>query len=222
VENVKGFETSSAYQMLAETLSGLGFDSRTFLISPTQLGVPNSRLRCYILARKRLFPEKLSREIITDLNGVADEATSEPDKIVGYLDQTNTDEFLLDDKCLSKHAEVLDIVTSQSAGSCCFTKSYGRYAEGTGSVLQQTGDLDDIYRRAREVGDRTCPEYAAVLRDLRLRYFTPDEVARLMGFDNSFTFPPDFRENKLHCFRVLGNSLNVKVVSFLATILFKE
>ena len=111
--------------MLAESLAGLGFDSRTFLVSPSQLGVPNSRLRCYVLARKRPFPEKLSREIITDLSGFADAAG--PDRLGGYLDPTAAaDEFLLDDKCLSKHAEVLDIVTPQSAGSCCFTKSYGR------------------------------------------------------------------------------------------------
>ena len=70
------------------------------------------------------------------------------------------------------------------------------------------------------MGDRSSPEYAKVLRELRLRYFTPDEVARLMGFDNSFSLPPDFRDNKLHCYRVLGNSLNVKVVAFLADILF--
>ena len=56
VENVKGFETSTAYSLLIECLQQIGFDWRTFLISPTQLGVPNSRLRCYIVARSSKLP----------------------------------------------------------------------------------------------------------------------------------------------------------------------
>ena len=58
--------------MLMDCLQDLEFDTRTFLISPTQLGVPNSRLRCYIIARRhRQLPETLdSNEIITDLCGI--------------------------------------------------------------------------------------------------------------------------------------------------------
>ena len=145
-------------------------------------------------------------------------------RIKDYLDPPSSglDEYQLSDKCLSKHAEVLDIVTPESTGSCCFTKSYGRYVEGTGSVLQVAGDLDDVYVRARAASGEE--EAVSVLRELGLRHFTPTEVSRLMGFgDSTFSFPPEYMaDNKLHCYRVLGNSLNVHVVAFLADILFNR
>ncbi|GFR68800.1 tRNA (Cytosine-5-)-methyltransferase [Elysia marginata] len=51
----------------------------------------------------------------------------------------------------------------------------------------------------------------SLLRRLRLRYFTPREVANLLCFPSSFTFPEDV--TKIQKYRVLGNSLNVHVVS---------
>ena len=51
-----GFEVSEARRSLVSTLSSSGFFWREFLLSPTQIGVPNSRLRYYLIARKRDFP----------------------------------------------------------------------------------------------------------------------------------------------------------------------
>jgi len=56
-------------------------------------------------------------------------------------DENYFEEFMLPKKVLSKLALVLDIVTLQSERSCCFTKAYGHYAEGTGSVLKMA-DVD--------------------------------------------------------------------------------
>ena len=88
-------------------------------------------------------------------------------------------------------------------------------------VLLSSGSIS--WKRARLSGEKGSPEYVQVLRELRLRYFTPMEVAKLMGFGPSFAFPTEYlRERKLHCYRVLGNSLNVRVVAFLAGILFNH
>ena len=56
-----------------------------------------------------------------------------------YLDEENdsSSDLLMEDKSLRKFSEVIDIVNRSSANSCCFTKSYGRYADGTGSLIQQ-------------------------------------------------------------------------------------
>ncbi|KAG8252724.1 tRNA (cytosine-5-)-methyltransferase [Homalodisca vitripennis] len=43
-------------------------------------------------------------------------------------------EFLVPDKLL-KRAWVMDIITKESTRSCCFTKAYGHYVEGTGSIF---------------------------------------------------------------------------------------
>ena len=88
-------------------------------------------------------------------------------------------------------------------------------------VLPSSGSIS--WKRARLSGEKGSPEYVQVLRELRLRYFTPMEVAKLMGFGPSFAFPNEYlKERKLHCYRVLGNSLNVRVVAFLAGILFNH
>ncbi|MED6278994.1 tRNA (cytosine-5-)-methyltransferase [Ilyodon furcidens] len=44
--------------------------------------------------------------------------------------------YLLKPKTLLRYGSILDIVQAQSRRSVCFTKAYGRYVEGTGSVLQ--------------------------------------------------------------------------------------
>ena len=246
VENVKGFETSSACEKLIHVLHELSFDTKSFLISPTQLGIPNSRLRFYLIAKKvkpttsRDEKECISSDnIITNLQTINDLpqiiqntflSKIMPKKLEEYLRCNNpADNLLLQDDVLSKYGEVLDIVQPTSNTSCCFTKSYGRYAEGTGSVIQQDGDLNSVFERARMFPKKSV-EYVSVLRELKLRYLDPYEIADLLGFpairDNEkenrrvFKFPPKYLERRLHCYRVLGNSLNVHVVSFLSCILF--
>ncbi|NXT02156.1 TRDMT methyltransferase, partial [Jacana jacana] len=51
VENVKGFESSSARNELLRTLETCGFKYQEFLLSPTCLGIPNSRLRYFLIAK---------------------------------------------------------------------------------------------------------------------------------------------------------------------------
>ncbi|PHJ25430.1 dna methyltransferase, partial [Cystoisospora suis] len=50
LENVRGFENSESHRILMETLRVRGFQVEEFLVSPTQLGCPNTRVRYYCLA----------------------------------------------------------------------------------------------------------------------------------------------------------------------------
>ncbi|KAK2718192.1 hypothetical protein QYM36_005495 [Artemia franciscana] len=52
IENVYGFESSKMRENMLEILQSSGFYTIEFLLSPTDFGVPNSRLRYYLLARK--------------------------------------------------------------------------------------------------------------------------------------------------------------------------
>lgn len=52
LENVKKFEESDARNMFIKTLQDSGFHYMEFLLTPTSLGIPNSRSRYYCLARK--------------------------------------------------------------------------------------------------------------------------------------------------------------------------
>lgn len=52
MENVKGFEKSKMREDFIETLKLAGFHYQEFIISPTLIGIPNTRQRYYCIARK--------------------------------------------------------------------------------------------------------------------------------------------------------------------------
>lgn len=149
-------------------------------------------------------------------------------KICHVLETDNVDcdvyrEHLLTDKVLIKYCSVLDIVTKDSVKSCCFTKAYTHYTEGTGSVYCPLDDtkvkqIFDLY----ETVVKDSSEYLAALQSLHLRYFTPTEVSRLMCFPDccSFSFPVNTTTKQKY--RLLGNSINVKVVSLLIMLMVCE
>lgn len=84
-------------------------------------------------------------------------------------------------------------------------------------MIQQAGDLDDVYQRSRSAP--TEEEKVSILQELNLRYFSSREVANLLGYPSTIQFPQDMTLHQKY--RCLGNSLNVHVVSFLLQLLFK-
>ena len=150
-------------------------------------------------------------------------------QISSYLLSLSDEELsslLVPDKILQKYAIVTDIVRPTSTHSCCFTKAYGNYALGTGSILQHSLGSDELTKAFKEYSHDQLQggepgkmeEAVECLRKLNLRYFAPKEVANLMCFPNAFHFPPSLSRNQ--CYKVMGNSLNVYVVSILMTYLF--
>lgn len=113
----------------------------------------------------------------------------------------------------------MDICTLESKRSCCFTKAYGKYVEGTGSIFtpKSKNEIDEIYEKLDQTNEE---EYLENAKTLQLRFFTPKEVARLMSFPENFSFPNDVTKNQRY--KLLGNSVNVKVVSKLIQILFED
>lgn len=232
LENVKGFETSQAHKLLIESLSKNHYKYQEFLLCPKQLGIPNARLRYYLVASKA-ESFKQGCKLITDPSEIDQEiikkyARNHSSTLSSFInlaeDPFDKEQLELSDALLEKHAEVFDIVDPNSSSSCCFTKSYGKYAEGTGSILYPIPSNNETMKEAFEKASKsTSPEEKRqMLRTLKLRYFSPSEVALLMGFPNSIQFPPEYIKKPQLCFRVLGNSLNVTVVSMLTTVLLKS
>lgn len=245
MENVKGFETSRARDMYVAALEAAGFHYQEFMLSPSQLGVPNTRHRYYCLARKWApFAYK------TDgcLERFPEEQRGRPafgGSVAQYLDGETADEgLLLPADVLLKRGKVLDIAGPSAERTMCFTKAYTHYTEGTGSVYCPY-DAERVKQAFDEVaGLAGADDERAlnVLQALRLRYFSPSEVARLMCFplarrqragddaddvvdameaaDGSagFSFPAE--TTKRQRYRLLGNSINVYVVSELIQMLF--
>lgn len=195
VENVKGFEESDARDVMVETISSLGYKFKEYLISPTDLGIPNSRLRYYMTASKSA---KEGSSISLGVPKIIDPCP-ECNKVISfnevdektpwnslsdYLEFEVDPAYNLTEKDF-KYLQVMDIVTGDSKKSCCFTKAYSHLYQGTGSVLR--------------------------LSDNQMRFFTPREICNLMCFPAAFQFPSEVTNRQRY--KLLGNSVNVKVVS---------
>ncbi|KFP26414.1 tRNA (cytosine(38)-C(5))-methyltransferase, partial [Colius striatus] len=239
LENVKGFESSSARKELLQTLQTCGFQYQEFLLSPTCLGIPNSRLRYFLIAKHHQEPfsfqapgqvsllvlvvcvgewregsssseeeKNLDPNIDPDCSGeilpkgaflFKLETVEEMERKLGqdndssiqmlkdFLEEENEEmsHFFLPPKSLLRYAFLLDIVNPSCRRSTCFTKGYGHYVEGTGSVLQTAVDvqLESVFKHIEEL---PAEEKLMKLATLKLRYFTPREIANLHGF------PPEF------------------------------
>ncbi|KAI2648864.1 tRNA (cytosine(38)-C(5))-methyltransferase [Labeo rohita] len=263
LENVKGFETSAARDALLQTLRECDYSFQEFLISPTSLGIPNSRLRYFLIAKRPpgSFSFLTSAEIMEGfpMSGSPDNLAAphnHPTSSESEIEKTGTiifkleteqelerkriqdsqetvrrlqdflqegeedmDQYLLPPKTLLRYALLMDVVQPSSRRSVCFTKGYGHYVEGTGSVLQSCVDveLESVFKNLELLSEE---DKLKQLHQLKLRYFTPREIANLMGFPADFTFPKHISIKQQY--RVLGNSLNVHVVSHLIRLMISN
>ncbi|KAN0024790.1 hypothetical protein ACTFIV_009199 [Dictyostelium citrinum] len=134
----------------------------------------------------------------------------ECDEISNYFDKDLTDDELYEKykvphNLLLSKGMLFDIKQKDSKTSNCVTKSYGKFIEGTGSIVQ----MDSNFKA--DINDTKS------LIPLRLRYFSPKEITRLHGFPEEFKFSPKL--TTIQCYRLIGNSLNVKIVSELLKVL---
>lgn len=91
---MKGFEVSETRQELVETLRGLGYHVREFLLSPMNYGIPNSRLRYYLLARSTCaFDDALSKDEVICTNIPPGTDVSGIKRTVGEYLETDDDAF---------------------------------------------------------------------------------------------------------------------------------
>lgn len=216
MENVQGFEKSKARDIFIEALKSSGFFYQEFMLSPTSLGIPNSRTRYYCIARKS---DKFNFGCEELLEKFPIEMGLKCSKISEIIEETD-EKFLIPKNALLKRLFLLDIRYKDSTGSNCFTKAYTRYTEGTGSVFCpiQEDKAGEILKRAKELEATDSEKFLECVTELNLRYFSPKEVSRLMSFPDQFDFPKETGRNKKY--RLLGNSLNVKVVAELIKLLF--
>ncbi|XP_063990600.1 tRNA (cytosine(38)-C(5))-methyltransferase [Diachasmimorpha longicaudata] len=229
LENVVGFEKSETRDSLIDAIEGK-FNYKEFLLSPCQFGILNTRRRYYLIARRKdldfcfddpslvySIPEECSHML-------SPSRKSNPSRIEDILEdnaeETRENErqrYFLSEETVQKRLNVLDVRSPDSTGSCCFTKAYFRYAEGTGSVYSPLAQ-DEVRDKINCIRNNGDPEERLeLMRSLKLRYFTPREVSRLMSFPEDFSFPNSITDKQKY--RLLGNSINVHVVSLLIQVL---
>ncbi|KAJ1829738.1 hypothetical protein LPJ56_000050 [Coemansia sp. RSA 2599] len=222
MENVAGFEKSDTRALLLRQLVRVGYRFEEYLLNPLQLCYPNSRTRYYLLAKLDAEPRECSdseefpprfRHSVSGVSLIAPAADAqghvdfekgvwhheEVRQVKEFMQSLSPEEvelYRLSPKVLEKHGYVYDVVTPEDRRTCCFTKGYTHYAEGTGSILQLQGTVGK---------DEMTIE--------NTRYFTPREVANLMGFPADFSLPANTSIKQ--GYRLLGNSLSVSIVSVL-------
>ncbi|XP_077592030.1 tRNA (cytosine(38)-C(5))-methyltransferase isoform X2 [Stigmatopora nigra] len=261
LENVKGFEKSSARQYFVEMLRKCGYTYQEVMLSPTSIGIPNSRLRYFLMAKisggtrlskikehdmsmvpaetesseapslscpqqpvssmirqgKKdgvcvLYKLETANDALKKINQNNDSSVKQIQDFLEPQENLEMEQYLVPSKILMRYALILDIVQPNCRRSICFTKGYGRYVEGTGSVLQSCleTEIETVFKNLDRFSQE---EKLQQLQRLKLRYFTPREVANIMGFPESFSFPEEISIKQRY--KILGNSLNVLVVSTL-------
>ncbi|KHN80752.1 tRNA (cytosine-5-)-methyltransferase [Toxocara canis] len=139
VENVCGFETSSAHAMLVEVLTELEYELQEFILSPADLAIPNSRPRYYLLAKRNPGSSLvgMSGFISRKLPDCATSTNHLPHYIGEFVcDECDRDTRLrLDERMAARYAKGIDMVTRKSTRSSCFTKSYSLLISSSGPVL---------------------------------------------------------------------------------------
>ena len=231
MENVEGFESSESHRLLIESVTKLGYSFQEFILSPHNFGIPYKRDRFFFVARRvRSDPWKKTsaskRRIyhgsipgnsqcvrVDYIDGTCEMGTAQSAELWSKLNAHCRPlvDFLesLDEggrhrvprSVLDKSRHVIDIVGTKSKHCCCFTKSYTSYTRGSGSVLVTASE------GAKHPIPRDDVDF---LERLKLRYFSPREIANLHGFPASFRFPKDVTEKQKY--KALGNSLSVTVV----------
>ena len=131
----------------------------------------------------------------------------------------------------------MDIVTAKSHRAACFTKNYGSYVTGTGSIICNDPGLvaAGIPTKASNANGSEVKESSEEQKDGaqgedqgggpsfhsdwflpfvgKLRYFHPTEVARIHGYGRSIQWPPTCSLKQK--FGLLGNSLHAPTVAAL-------
>ena len=218
LENVKNFEISEANKMLCDILNKKKYYFLQFLLSPNDFGIPNSRLRFYLIASKikkfEIQEEYLNNinNIIKDKNLIFHNLNSEKIDVKNFLnidkekDKIINNSYYLSKEILSKkNCLSMDIALLKNYSTNCFTKGYTKLFKGTGSILLLEEKL-----------------FKENLNPLDLfgyiRYFTPKEILKFLCFNENFVFPKSLTEKAKY--KLLGNSINVKVVNILMNYLF--
>lgn len=239
IENVKGFEGSDTRDLLVQALKLKDYKFQEMLVTPTDFGIPNSRLRYYLLAKLAVSFKYQTTDNVFEMSSISSDDGNliQQNSLAKYVKSINSkcqqklvkdfilnsnqdikiSDYDLPEDILKRFHNILDIVYGDSAKSCCFTKSYSKYIEGTGSVYSclPKDEIDKSYQNINATTTNlTENEKLQLLLRMNLRYFTPCEVSSLMCFPKeAFSFPDDVTRKQKY--RLLGNSINVHVVAVL-------
>jgi tRNA (cytosine38-C5)-methyltransferase len=216
LENVRGFELSDGHARLTEVLVSKGYTVQQYMLSPTQIGIPNTRLRYYCLARLDSTAGGELQPLQYEFPGA--NTCSEQHTVARYLEQLSAQDvqqYLVEEKVLAAaQLHTLDVCTAASTETITFTKGYGKHIGRSGPLLLLAGS------EGSNVATDCIPRFQRITSEQRLRYFTPTEMLKIAGFSEKYTFPNS--TSRAAAYRLIGNSVNVTVVTRLLAWLLRD
>jgi len=192
MENVVGFASSRAEELLQHTLLSNGYSIQRLQICPSSLGIPMQRPRLFYLGSKKKSDELQKRVpliTIEEPTHIFERASSQKNQqLAEFIDAVHDDNphLRLSDAIASRYLDSLNIVdrNDAQAKAICFTSGYAQSMRTSGSFV--------------------------LLPDGALRRFSPIEILKLLGFPASFCLLPSM---PLSCqFRLIGNSIELRVL----------
>ena len=237
LENVDGFQRSESCAKLVQVLQTRGFNVKGYLVNPLDYGFPNSRLRFYLIARNDHHSNEF--QVLTELSCSSESSgcVFKKHTISEFIDSESNQLLIVPDSLLEKASSVvLDVVADRSKQSLCFTGNYGRWLKGAGSVLMlDPSSVSTWDNQSRPLLNLTADRMNELTGNIR--YFSPFEISRLQGFkcdrhvpmtclthsrlvDFKLDDEPDYKEALSDiplrtAFKVLGNSLNPRIVAMI-------
>ena len=231
LENVKGFVGSSMLALWQECLLECGYSFEEYLLSPTQLGIPNHRTRFFMICERsdRFSCDRIIEDTaLSQLPGSSTSANNDDDgvseiemhPVSKYLIPEKDSEYDLksliipDDVFEKDWSRDLPLVSPMDRATHCFTAAYGRQIHrATGSLLLMDPS------RTISVAELPVDRSNIVKYKGKIRRFSPVELLQIFGFPDGFQFPEDL--DLSHQFKLVGNSVNVAVVCCVASFLLK-
>ena len=231
IENVRGFEVSESRRRCVRALRECGYDVKEIIISPTALGIPYTRERYYLMASLTGFDDTaqpphpaFAGRMIDDAGAFIDPHSASHVKcatIDTYVSKNvDSASLILKPETVRKYWKFLDVVTPASQRCSTFTAGYSSTVFG-GSVLLMDDDEHSLARAldVDEISGTARIREGDVERFVnRLRWFDVEEIKRIHGVRESFSFSAATRKKSLF---LLGNSVSVDVVRELLSYLVR-
>ncbi len=183
VENVPGFETSQTLKMIQREWEVAGYHTCWRFLCPSEMGWPNLRKRVFVIAGRSA---RIRWQPLPRYDLAIRDVT---------MESVTVDERRELDIVRRLPSETRDIelmkldrvdLKNSASRAACFASSYGKKRVGSGSVVV---DEDGV------------------------RFFSPWEVARILGFPKEFRMDEKLDNRSL--WRLLGNSLSLACVRYI-------
>ena len=245
LENVKGFYGSDMLNQWYICLKECGYTWEEYLLNPTQIGIPNNRTRYYMVAERSNRFSATTNTANNNINHDDDDsiptevvpAVTKPiirvpprccdsddndttkiiqplSEYIHQLDERECQKYVIPKTVFDKEwAKDIPVVCALDRITHCFTAAYSRQIHrATGSLLLMMNN-DNQETRTHSIADEPLDRSDMTIYEGKIRRFTEYELLALFGFPSTFLFPDTLSLE--HRYKLIGNSVNVKVISLL-------